>query len=233
MPVSINDIIRIELEKEEILLAVNRAKNHNFKDNLRYRHPNVSFDSKLRGYIGEIAVKKWLNSYGIIVSTENYVEDGCFIDIDLLYRGKTKTLDLELKTSLIPDADENLENVIKNRDIKLIRRGNNCIEELKSDVHIQIFFKQLSVKKDKWLKQFEINIEEISAEEIYSCFAADRYRTDTYLCAWIDKETLCSQIASKKLSDQKWNFGMREFWTCKLSKDAKKPVELIEFLSNI
>lgn len=52
------DILKIVLTKEEIITAIAKAKEQNFIDNLRDRHINVQFDSKLRGYIGEIALKK-------------------------------------------------------------------------------------------------------------------------------------------------------------------------------
>ena len=56
------------------------------------------------------------------------------MDVDFEYKG----LDLELKTSLIPDADKTLQNVFNKRDIKLIRRTLKIVD-LKSDIHIQIY----------------------------------------------------------------------------------------------
>ncbi len=51
------DILKLELIKDDVVAAIARAKEHNFIDNLRDRHNNVQFDSKLLGYIGEIALK--------------------------------------------------------------------------------------------------------------------------------------------------------------------------------
>jgi len=66
-------------------------------------------------------------------------------------------LDLELKTSLIHDSDKTLQNVFNKRDIKLIRRTRK-IEDLKSDVHIQIYYDQLTNKKDLWLQEQDIDM---------------------------------------------------------------------------
>ncbi len=52
-----HDILKIVLTKEEIIVAIAKAKEQNFIDNLRDRHVNVQFGSKLHGYIGEIALK--------------------------------------------------------------------------------------------------------------------------------------------------------------------------------
>lgn len=100
---TINDVITINLSKDEILSCINKTKQHSFVDNLRYRHANVQFDCKLRGYIGEYAIEKWFIENGIDLETTNYIEDGGNIDIDFLIKGKN----IELKTSLIPDADAN------------------------------------------------------------------------------------------------------------------------------
>jgi len=55
------EILNINLTKEDVIQAITKAKEEIFIDNLRDRHINVQFDSKLRGYIGEIALKKWFH----------------------------------------------------------------------------------------------------------------------------------------------------------------------------
>lgn len=45
--------IHLPLSKTEVLQALKQAVEHDFIDNLRSRHPNVTLDSKLRGYVGE------------------------------------------------------------------------------------------------------------------------------------------------------------------------------------
>lgn len=117
------DILKIVLTKEEIIAAIAKAKEQKFIDNLRDRHVNVQFDSKLRGYIGEIALKKWFIENGIDITTTNYFEEDIGMDVDFEYKG----LDLELKTSLIPDDDKTLQNVFNKRDIKLIRRTRKIV----------------------------------------------------------------------------------------------------------
>ena len=59
---NINDIIKLQVSKEDVLEAIQKAKWHSFIDNLRDRHINIQFDSKLRGYIGEIALKNWFSN---------------------------------------------------------------------------------------------------------------------------------------------------------------------------
>lgn len=233
MPLSLSDIVSIELQKDEIMSAIAQAKSQLFLDNLRHRHPNVSFDSKLRGYIGELAVKRWLEERHIQLITNNYIEDGGSIDIDLIYRKGEKILDIELKTSLIPDVDKDFGNVLLKRDIKLIRRGNQSIEDLKSDIHIQVYFRQLTKAKDEWLKQQRIDLNNNDLDYLFNAFGAKRYEKDTYLFAWIDKPTLINQIRSKPENKRTWAFGMREFWSCNLKNDAKKPIDLIHFLNTI
>jgi hypothetical protein len=66
------------------------------------------------------------------------------MNIDFEYKG----IEIELKTSLIPDMDKNLRNVIKHRDLKIIHRTQK-IDDLKGDIHIQIFYDQLTNKKEE------------------------------------------------------------------------------------
>lgn len=76
------------------------------------------------------------------------------MDIDFYYKGKN----IELKTSLIPDRDADMDAAIGSEDIKLIRRGEDQIEDLNGDIHLQIFFNQKSKETDKWLKAQRIDL---------------------------------------------------------------------------
>ena len=152
--VSINDVVNIKLSKEEILSCIAKTQQHTFLNNLRERHPNIQFDCKLRGYVGELALKKWFGEKDIEIEAIDYLEDGENIDIDFVITGQN----IELKTSLIPDADGNIENVIAKRDIKIIRRGNDAIEDLKGDVHLQVYYQQHRQKKDNWLTAQKIDL---------------------------------------------------------------------------
>jgi hypothetical protein len=222
--------LKIAVTEELIHAAINQAKEQLFVDNLRNRSINVAFDSKIRGYIGELAVKLWFEEKGINFSTTNQLNRKSNMDVDFLYQGKSKAYEIELKTSLIPDQDRTIEEAICQRDIKLIRRGNDSIQQLKSDIHIQLFFKQRRAAKDEWLeKQPAIELK-FSNELIYEQLACYRYITDTYLIGWIDKPALIEQIESKSTHRRTWKYGQREFWTCNLRSEIKPIQSLISYL---
>ena len=252
-----SSIVHIPLTKEEILSALKTALQQNFIDNLRNRHPNVALDSKLRGYVGELAFKKWAKSHDIEFKQSNIKDYSSGMDIDFVFENASKKLDIELKTSLIPDVDQDLQEMMNRRDIKLIRRQGKSIQELDADIHVQIVFKQMRLRKDDWLKKQEIDFsgfstlrlksgfstsledqsdttledQEFKLERIYNQLAAFRYEKDTFLIGWIDKPSLIKQINEKPQHLQKWKYGKREFWCCNLEKDAKKPVSLIKYLN--
>lgn len=219
------NILKINLTKNDGIAAIAMAKEQNFIDNLRDRHINVQFDSKLRGYIGEIALKKWFLENNIKITTTNYFEEDIGIDVDFEYKG----LDLELKTSLIPDADKTLQNVFNKRDIKLIRRTRK-IEDLKSDIHIQIYYDQLTNKKDQWLQEQNIDINSDDSDYLYDAFLAKAYITKTYLFGWIDKDTLTERMNKLKGYEKSWRHARRRFWVCKL-KECHPPKSLIKYLN--
>ena len=60
-----NEIIKLNLSKKDVINALAKAKEQDFIDNLREGHVYIQFDSKLRGYVGEIALKKWFLENGI------------------------------------------------------------------------------------------------------------------------------------------------------------------------
>jgi len=62
-------------------------------------------------------------------------------------------VDIELKTFLIPNVGQDFQEMIRRRDLKLIRRQEKTIEQLDPDLHVQIVFKQLRMRKDDWLKK--------------------------------------------------------------------------------
>jgi len=220
------EIVTLNIIEDDIKKAIKKAKEQKFLDNLRNRHPNVAFDSKLRGYIGEIALRKWLATNGITIHTTNIMDDGSGMDIDFKY----KDLDIELKTSLIPDVDGNLETVFQKRDIKIIKREER-IEDLKGDVHIQIYYKHLREKKDIWLKSQQIDLESEDIDYLYQAFMAKRYINETILVAWIDKETLVSRINNLPEYKRTWGYAQRRFWKSPL-KDSFSPDEFITYLLN-
>lgn len=228
--VGIEDVINLQLSKEEIFECIRKTQSVVFIDNLRRRHPNVQFDCKLRGYIGELAIKKWFLSNGIKIEAIDYMPDGDSIDIDFIVSG----LNIELKTSLIPDADINIEGVLNKRDIKLIRRNGQSIEDLKGDIHMQIYYQQKTKAKDKWLSEQDIDLDSKDIDYLYMALKAYAYLSTTFFVAWIDKNTIISRI--NKLPEYKryWSFpnSMRVFWVCPL-KNSNKPKDLITYFKKL
>jgi hypothetical protein len=160
------------------------------------------------------------------INVQFYFEEDIGIDVDFEYKG----LDLELKTSLIPDADKTLQNVFNKRDIKLIRRTRK-IEELKSDIHIQIYYDQLTNKKDQWLQKQDIDLSSTDLEYLYDAFLAKVYITKTYLVGWIDRDTLTERMNKLKGYEKSWRHARRRFWVCKL-RDCFSPMSLIKYLND-
>ena len=227
-----HDSICIALTDDEIKLVMEKARAQLFiskRDNLRTRHANIQYDCILRGYIGEFAITKWINEQGIFFDKANYIADGENIDVDFLYNGKN----VELKTSLIPDTDFTIENAIENRDIKLIKRENE-INDLKGDIHLQVFFNQRRMAKDEWLAKRIVNIEEAEIDELFDKMLARCYRNSTCFVGWIDRQTLIENINVLSDKDKTWSFkdSKRQFWSCKVAK-SKKPTELPNFLKSI
>ena len=227
--VTAEDIICIPLTEEEIFSCIEKAISFFSiarRDNLRARHINIQFDCILRGYTGEYAMDKWLRQNGIESAETNIITDGENIDIDFLYRGAN----MELKTSMLPYTDGTLQKAVEKRDIKLIKRQPN-IEDLKGDIHLQIFFNQRRKAKDDWLLTREIDIERASTLNIYDTLLARAYKATIFFVGWIDKRTLISTINLLLEKDRTWTFAgsKRDFWNCKIA-NCKKPEELPIYL---
>lgn len=244
--ITIDDIIKLEVDEKIIKESIKKAIENNFIDNLRCRHPNVQLDCKIRGYIGEMAIKKFFKKNNIFFDKTDYLTDEMGnIDIDLLYKNKYS---LEIKTSLVPDnfvnnEDKPLDRIkkcIDNFDIKLIKRSNK-IEDIKADIHIQIYYADLRRSKDEYLSNLDINVGNIGLKNIdnnmdivnliYERFRAYSYIERSYFVGWIDKTTLINNITKKK--NKTWKFGYREFWKCKLKNEAKKPKDIIAYLTEL
>ncbi|MCH6198707.1 hypothetical protein MMU07_03880 [Aquiflexum sp. LQ15W] len=230
--VSIEHILHLPLTEPEILESIQKAiENTSISelDNLRFRHPNIQFDCMIRGYLGEFAIRKWLKENGIEVERTNLILEDDQVDIDFVYKGQN----IELKTSLVPDADLTIQNAVLNRDIKLIKREEK-IENLRGDIHLQVFFNQRRKAKDDWLKALKLDLGNKDPKYLYDAFSAKRYRTDMYFVGWIDKITLVTRIYLMGERERTWTFqkSKREFWSCRIL-ESNKPVELIYFLKSI
>ena len=230
--ITIQDIICIPLTDTEIKTVMIKARKQlsiSGIDNLRTRHANIQYDCILRGYIGEYAITKWFAEQEIIVDETNYFDQDDTIDVDFFYKGKN----IELKTSLIPDVDATIENSINRRDIKLIKR-DNCIEDLRGDVHLQIFFDQRRNAKDEWLASRYIDIEHIEIDELFDKMLARAYKNKTFFVGWIDKPALISKTMMLPAQERTWTFknAKRLFWNCKIA-ESNKPADLPAYLKNM
>lgn len=217
-------ILNIPITEDEIKKAIIKSQQNLFLDNLRDRHLNVAFDCKIRGYVGEIALKKWFFENGISVITQNYISEGQNMDIDFLY----KNIDIELKTSLIPDIDQNLQTVFQKRDIKIIKRTEN-ISDLKGDIHIQIYYQHNTRMKDEWLKEQLIDLKSADIDYLYEKLLGKSYLNKSFLFCWIDRFTLEKRILNLPLEKRTWKHGKRDFWVCPL-RNSLAPIDLISFL---
>jgi hypothetical protein len=230
--VSFGHILNLPLTETEILCSIQKAiENTNISelDNLRFRHHNIQFDCILRGYLGEFAIQKWLNENGIKVEKTNLILEDDQVDIDFVYKGHN----IELKTSLVPDADQTIQNAVLNRDIKLIKREGK-IENLRGDIHLQVFFDQKRKAKDDWLKALKVDFGNKNPTYLYDVFSAKRYKGDLFFVGWIDKITLVKRINLMVHKERTWTFqkSKREFWACRI-QESHQPSELIRFLKSI
>ncbi len=244
-----NDVINLDVTENDVKDAIRKSLTQNFhrRDNLRNRHENVQFDCLVRGYIGEKSIRKWFEEHSLTFQESNYIDDKMGnIDIDLLYRTQTKNISLEIKTSLVPDTCPNLpENrdiekrikcCLNYYDIKLIRRDCEYVEDLKGDVHIQIYYSDYRNKKDNYLSNCnKISTLNQNINAIYELINGQSYIEGTFFVGWIDKETLIDQINDKTCKDCTWTFpgSKRKFWTCKIKNEAKKPETIINFIRDL
>ncbi|MFT6149155.1 MAG: hypothetical protein ACJAUH_001841 [Saprospiraceae bacterium] len=230
MPITQQDFIQLPITKATIFNALEKARTQNFHDNLRHRPPIVQLDSSIRGYIGEVSLKTWFANQNIAFSESNTMNESENMDIDFTFHGKNRDYNVEVKTSLVADIDKSWDDVLRKRDIKLIRRGTATIEELSGDLHLQIYFYGHRKKRDNFLKSLNLNLD-LPSHELYDKMELKNYLGNTYFIGWIDKPTLVKQIQSK--SKKTWAFGMREFWLCNLGKEAKKPLGILEYLQGL
>lgn len=224
-------MINLPISKEEILTVIDKVKGSiliSHLDNLRNRHPNIQFDCLLRGYLGEYVFGKFLASNGITIDGSNCysVYDG--MDVDFLVNGNN----VELKVSLVPDIDVNVEKAVSLRDIKIIKRTDR-IEDLKGDIHVQLYINQKRKAKDDWLSKLEIDLN-ADTSYLYDKLWCKLYLESIYFVGWIDKLTLIEKLNRLPYFEREWSFSgsNRFFWKCSI-KDSKNPLELIGFLKEL
>lgn len=231
MAVTYQDIIPLPLTENDILEAISRAQHSTLLDNLRMRHPNIQFDCKVRGFIGEIALKHWFASHNLYFNKVNYLADASGIDIDLIYGLGATPLNIEVKTSLIPDEWRNLQTCLQKGDIKLIRRGRQTIEQLRGDIHMQIYYRQRRKAKDNWLARQGVDLHHWSEKTLYHSLLGKAYLDNIFLVGWMDTISLKQRLSSLPAPECTWQFpgSSRKFWKCSIAQ-SHKPLLLIDFL---
>lgn len=223
------DCILLPVTDDMISTAVEYSLSTDFHDNLRHRHLAVRLDSKIRGKIGELALRAWLEHNKISVVTANASTEKYSPDTDLLIDSGT-LISCEIKTSLIPDLWYDLHHTLQQADIKIIKREQHYTD-IHSDVHVQVFFNFYRDKRDNWLRSLHITSSDLTTNNIIDILEIIKYRDQTYFAAWIDKITLAQQL--QKMDEPIWKYGKREFWKCKIATQAKRPIELPLFLKNL
>ncbi len=233
MPVSPNQVKKLIVTTEDIEKALQKALTERFLDNLRARPIAVQLDCKIRGYIGELALKRWFSALGIEFESSNTMVDGEQIDIDFLYQAANKKINIEVKTSLLPDKYATIGDAMQHCDIKLIRRGAQQIADIKGDVHIQIYYNFYRQKRDKWLETLILDLKDNAL--IYKQLRLEKYAEATYFVAWIDKPSLVADLEKRPLEQQKWSFkgSQREFWKCNLAKQSKPADGIVDYLRSM
>lgn len=247
--------IRIPYMDIQSIFIMAMYKHSITRNNLRQRNPIIQFDSLLRGYIGENAVQRWLSfDNGIRILSTDIMESSSNMDIDLTLERKSdgRTFNTEIKTSMIPDIYKDLNGLMGKTDIKLIRRQGQPIEQLKGDLHIQLYFPVLKNVREGYLSGLE-NDPHVKA--MYDVFhkritPKDYFRDlSTYgndglgetlgllkipqalstvlVAGWTDKDSLI------RTQPNTWNYGYRSFFECKIGGPFSKtysPDSLPEFL---
>lgn len=232
---NINDVIQLDVNRMDIYEAIDKAKRHDFIDNLRIRNPIVSFDSKVRGYLGEIALIKWFEAHGINNFRRNRIENTYTCDIDLAIIHEGRTINCEIKTSKIPYAANNsLERVIDICDIKIIKRNNTDEIIIDNDVYLQIYYLFSTQEHDRLLIETyeETGIDANSdTEVIYDTYNYSDYLDRTYFVAWDERNNIINRLHRMPVEERTYTISMRDFYSCKLFS-APPPIGLLDFLDD-
>lgn len=227
-----NNLVQLPITQNQLRQALSKALLHNFTDNLRTRPKTIQLDCKIRGYLGEIAIKNWFYTHQIYFTHTNLSANNFEIDIDLAFKTNNKTYNLEVKTSLIPDNYKTIQNSLNFCDIKIIKR-TNTIEELSGDVHLQIYFNLLRKNREDKLSNKLPDWNNL--ENIIQILDLEQYLNNTFFVAWIDKPTLIQQINCLPKTDSTWTFlnAQKKFWKCNLKSSGKNPLHIIDYLKNL
>ena len=237
--IDITDVILLDITKQDILDSIAKAhKNKNFIDNLRDREGILKFDCKVRGYVGEIGIKKFLKKYGIAYS-DGAVPTTFTSDVDLKIDGVLKTYTAEIKTSLIPERWSNngtevfVRNCINGGDIKIFRAyDTQQPNDLDRDIYIQIYFREVKDSREAFLSQLiskHPDILDWDNETIYECLNYHSLIENTFFVAWIDKPRLVERLNKMPANNRTWTSDKRVFWKCKIAY-SQPPSKIILFV---
>ena len=233
-----NDIVKLNITKEDIFKAIEKAQNVDFINNLRKRDCRLSFDCKVRGYIGEIGIQKWLYSNDI-ASFSKEEKKPYQVDIDMRIHSSKQDYEAEIKTSAIPDnwIDEKalFKNCIEKGDIKILANPEaDFHSDINRDIFIQVYFGFARKKHDDFImtvKATEENIRNSNKEELYNLFRFKDYIDNTFFVAWNHKKAIISNLESLNPTQRQFCFGKRAYWTCNI-RNAFQPQSLIDFIDN-
>ncbi len=224
--VTIRDSILLPVNDDTLANAVEYSLATHFIDNLRNRHSAVRLDSMIRGKIGELALKHWLEKNDVSIIDTNIPVELYSPDTDLRIQSST-ILSCEIKTSLVPDSWYSLEQTLEKADIKIIKR-EKYIADIRNNIHIQIFFNFYRDKRDSWLRSLNLSRDNITVEKVIETLKISSYKNQTFFVAWIDTDTLTRQLAL--MESPIWSYGKREFWKCNIQTQSKCPRNLIQYI---
>jgi len=222
-----DDLLQLNITDDMLIEAVTHSLQMSFIDNLRNRSPFVQFDSKIRGYLGEIAIGNLLMAHGITIKSVDKNEEELGEDIDMTVANEfSDNIRLEIKTSLIPDLWKTLDTVYENADIKIIKREADY-RDIKADLHIQIYFNMWRKARDIEMNSIDGSPQNYTIQQLIDIMKLKRLKE--VFAAWIDKQTLIYNLDKKKYKT--WRYGYRTFWDCPLS-EAKKPNQIFDFIKS-
>ncbi|MBR1863763.1 MAG: topoisomerase DNA-binding C4 zinc finger domain-containing protein [Ruminococcus sp.] len=226
-----DDFIKLDITEEDIISAIEKAQAVRFIDNLRDRHPMVSMESKVRGYLGETGIIKLLTVNGLRCIQVPYDEargnDLC--DIDLAVQGSGRVMTMEIKTSLRPDRWPEFSQIIEQCDIKFIKRTDHI--DLDRDVFVQIYFLPLTNENDRQTVDIAQRTgvgPTADARTIYETYGYSKFINGTFFVAWIDKQSQVGYLR-RFPGRNTYHIGYRDFWKSGI-KYARQPRQLALYL---
>ena len=204
--VTVNDFLKVNICYEDLEQALVLSLEKSFMDNLRRRNPFVQLDSKVRGYLGEFAIRKIIERSGnLSILKTDFVSSDSFEDKDIVIKNNySDDIILEIKTSLLPDVWRSLDALLQYADIKIIKREYSY-RDIRADFHIQIYFHFFRKERDTYLSSIPGTPDDYSIDELIQIMKLNEL-TESFV-AWIDKPTLISNLDRSKYKT--WHFGYR------------------------